>query len=63
MKYIEVMAYGDFEVPYTHSIWLNLNLHKRDKIEISKSNPEDIIIILKKAGFKKIYTEKVYEED
>lgn len=62
MKYVQLVGNGDFDMPYTHSIWVNESMSKKDNVNLnfdSEKNPEKAIRALKKAGFKKLHTEEI----
>lgn len=65
MTFIELIRYGDFEVPYTDSVWINEHIDSfKGSSELSQklSLEEDINVAynrLKKLGFRKLRTKKV----
>jgi len=63
MKVITVEGYGDFDMPYTDSVWVNESLGKKDKVELgdfsNDREPDNLIKALKQQGFRPIKPQSI----
>jgi hypothetical protein len=63
MVAIEVQGYGDFEMPYTHSVWVNAEFNTFNMNVLPDASlhrdPNEIIKVLKEYGFVELKTKTV----
>ena len=62
MVHVEVLAYGDFGMSYTHSVWFNEDLESFDVKALGnhemERNTDKVIKSLRKLGFRQLKTKK-----